>query len=128
ELPEVEGLTRFLRANVVGATIASAQFGSFSALKTVDPPASALPGLEVTAADRYGKFISIEAGGLYLTFHLGRAGWLRWHDTMPNTPVKPGGQIALRMTLDTIESSGLFGFDLTEAGTKRRLAVYITRS
>lgn len=128
ELPQVEGLVRFVRAEADGATIAAVEFGSFSALKTVDPPPSALAGLEVTAVSRRGKFIIIEVGGLYFTFHLARAGWLRWHEAMPATPVKPGGQIAMRVTLDDIESSGLFGFDLTEAGKKRRLAVYITRS
>jgi formamidopyrimidine-DNA glycosylase len=46
---------------------------------------------------------------------------LRWRDTLPDTPPRPGkSPLALRVRLD--DSSG---FDLTEAGTQRKLAVYV---
>ena len=70
---------------------------------------------------RRGKFIDIEAQGLHLVFHLARAGWLRWKETQPDAPARPGkGPLALRLKLD--DGSG---FDLTEAGTQRKLAIYV---
>lgn len=123
ELPEVEALTRFLRERVVGHAISSVRLASFAALKTFDPPLSALDGATVTAAERHGKFVDLAAGGVHLVFHLARAGWLRWYDELPATPVKPGkSPLALRLKLD----DGA-GFDLTEAGTKKSLAVYVVR-
>jgi formamidopyrimidine-DNA glycosylase len=99
-----------------------------SAVKTFDPPVSALQGRVVTGAARYGKFLSVEFGDrpeepLHLITHLSRAGWLRWHDSAAATPPKPGrGPLALRVHLDTV---GGPGFDLTEQGTQKRLAVYL---
>jgi formamidopyrimidine-DNA glycosylase len=95
-----------------------------SALKTFDPPASALVGRTVTGAARHGKFLDLDCDGLHLITHLSRAGWLRWHDTASAVPPKPTGKgpIALRVHLDAV---GGPGFDLTEAGTQKRLAVYV---
>jgi len=46
---------------------------------------------------------------------------LRWRDSLSDAPAKPGkGPLALRVRLD--DGSG---FDLTEAGTQRKLAVYV---
>jgi formamidopyrimidine-DNA glycosylase len=57
----------------------------------------------------------------HLIFHLAKAGWLRWYDQLPSTIIRPGKTpIALRVAL----SDGS-GFDLTEAGTKKSLAVYV---
>jgi formamidopyrimidine-DNA glycosylase len=123
ELPEVEALTRFLRERVVGHAIASVRLASISALKTFDPPVAALEGAMVTGAHRHGKFLDLETDRAHLVFHLARAGWLRWYDELPKTPVKPGkSPLALRLALD----DGA-GFDLTEAGTKKSLAVYVVR-
>jgi formamidopyrimidine-DNA glycosylase len=48
---------------------------------------------------------------------------LRWHDQASATPPKPGkGPLEFRVHLDTV---GGPGFDLTEAGTQKRLAVYV---
>jgi len=128
ELPEVESLASFLRMRAVGQAIARAEAASFAALKTFDPPLSALAGREITAVGRRGKFLDLTAAGpddgdLHLVFHLARAGWLRWRDEIPDKPTKPGkGPLAFRLVLD----SGA-GFDLTEAGTQKRLAVYLVR-
>jgi formamidopyrimidine-DNA glycosylase len=120
-MPEVESLARFLTQKCVGHAIARIDLVAFSALKTYDPPLSALTGLEVDGVSRHGKFLDISAQGLHLVFHLARAGWLRWKDVQPDQPPKPGrGSLSLRLRLD--DGSG---FDLTEAGTQRKLAVYV---
>ena len=129
ELPEVEALAAFLRQRAVGRTVARADVAAISVLKTYDPPLTALHGLEVTDATRHGKFLDLEVDGLHLIMHLSRAGWLRWSDSLPSTLVKPGkGPMALRVRLDDPELPGDPGFDLTEAGTQKRLAVYLVRN
>jgi formamidopyrimidine-DNA glycosylase len=123
ELPEVEALAEFLREHAVGRVVARIDIAAISVLKTFDPPPTALHGLEVDAVGRHGKFLDLEIGGLHLVTHLSRAGWLHWRESLPAAPPKPGkGPIALRAHLD----SGA-GFDLTEAGTQKRLAAYIVR-
>ena len=124
ELPEVEALAVFLRDRASGHVIARADAASFAVLKTFDPPLSALAGREITEVGRHGKFLDLTCGDLHLVFHLARAGWLRWREDMPDTPVKPGkSPLAFRLVLD----DGA-GFDLTEAGTQKRLAVYLVRN
>ncbi|MGI5479517.1 Fpg/Nei family DNA glycosylase [Streptomyces lavendofoliae] len=121
ELPEVQALREFLDENLVGKEIARALPVAISVLKTYDPPLSALDGTAVTAVGRHGKFLDIEAGGLHLLVHLARAGWLQWRDVLPSGPPRPGkGPLALRVAL-----TGGDGFDLTEAGTTKRLAVHL---
>jgi DNA-formamidopyrimidine glycosylase len=122
ELPEVESLAAFLRENAVGKAVARIDVAAISCLKTYDPPITALSGLTVTGVSRHGKFLDLDVDGLHLVIHLARAGWLRWKDAMPAAPPKPGkGPLALRVHLDE------GGFDLTEAGTKKGLAVYVVR-
>lgn len=121
ELPEVEALRGFLSAKCLGRTVSRVQLASLATLKTFNPPLEALLGLEIDSVDRHGKFIDIGAQGVHLVFHLARAGWLVWKDALPDTLVRPGrGPLSLRVGLD--DGSG---FDLTEAGTRRKLAVYV---
>jgi formamidopyrimidine-DNA glycosylase len=123
ELPEVQALVEFLRERTAGLAIVGVELGSISVLSTYEPPPSALCGLPISNVSRHGKFIDIDAEGLHLVFHLARAGWLRWSDALPASTIKPGkSPIALRCRL----SDGS-GFDLTEAGTRKRLAAYIVR-
>jgi DNA-formamidopyrimidine glycosylase len=123
ELPEVESLAAFLREHAVGRAIARVDVVAISCLKTYDPPITALSGLSITGVGRYGKFLDLDVDGLHLVVHLSRAGWLRWKDEQPAAPPRPGkGPLAMRVHLD--DSSG---FDLTEAGTQKRLAVYVVR-
>jgi formamidopyrimidine-DNA glycosylase len=124
ELPEVESLAAFLRTHAVGHAVARADAASFSVLKTFDPPLTALTGQVITEVGRHGKFLDLGTEqGLHLIMHLARAGWLRWRDELPTTPPKPGkSPLAFRLRLD--DGSG---FDLTEQGTKKRLAVYLVR-
>ncbi|GGK49576.1 Fpg/Nei family DNA glycosylase [Nocardia camponoti] len=127
ELPEVTALAQFLRDNAVGAVIGRVDVPAVSAVKTFTPPVSALSGRDVTGADRWGKFLGLEADGLWLITHLSRGGWLRWIDEPSQIPPKPGGKspLALRMHFFTPEGATP-AIDLTEAGTKKRLAVYVT--
>lgn len=121
EMPEVEALRRFLADACIGQAIERTQLVAFSALKTVSPPLDAVNGLEITGVERHGKFLDIDAQGVHLIFHLARAGWLHWRREMPDKLVRPGkGPMALRVHL----SNGQ-GFDLTEAGTQKHLAVHV---
>ena len=127
ELPEVEALADHLRRHAVGLTVGRVDVGALSVLKTFDPPVSALAGKPVTAANRWGKYLGMQAGELHLITHLSRAGWLRWSDKLSAAPLKPGkGPIALRVHLTNPggDDAGA-GFDLTEAGTQKRLAVWL---
>ena len=123
ELPEVEALAAFLRSRAVGRTVARVDVVGIQVLKTYDPPPTALAGLQVTGAVRRGKFLDLDVDGLHLVVHLARAGWLQWKESLPPAPPRPGkGPIGLRVHLD--DGSG---FDLTEQGTQKRLAVYVVR-
>ena len=124
ELPEVEGLALDLGQRLAGRAIVRVDVAAFSALKTFDPPLSALHGTLVDGVTRHGKFLDIEASGLHLVLHLARAGWVRWRDEVPALPPKPSSKspLALRVVLD--DGSGL---DVTEAGTRKGLAAYVVR-
>ncbi|WP_054816275.1 Fpg/Nei family DNA glycosylase [Nocardia arizonensis] len=126
ELPEVEALAQFLREHAVGAVVGRIDVGALSAVKTFDPPVTALSGRDVTGAGRWGKFLGMDCGGLWMITHLSRGGWLRWIDEPSPTPPKPGGKspLALRVRFFTPEGATP-AIDLTEAGTKKRLAVYV---
>ena len=123
ELPEVEALVSFLRQRAVGRVVARVDSPGIHVLKTYDPPVTALAGLEINGVARHGKFLDLDVSGLHVVVHLARAGWLHWREQLPSAPPKMGkGPIALRVHLD--DGSG---FDLTEAGTKKGLAVYVVR-
>jgi len=123
ELPEVESLVRYLSARMVGRHVAGLELASVAALKTYDPPPTALGGLAITGLGRRGKFLYVDCDGMFFVLHLARAGWLRWYDDLSPKPPRPGGPIALRLRL---AEGG--GFDATEAGTKKGLAAYVVRS
>ena len=93
ELPEVEALAHHLREHALYRPVARVDVASMSAVKTFDPPVSALVGRVVTGAARYGKFLAVEFADrpdepLHLITHLSRAGWLRWHDTAVDHPAQ----------------------------------------
>jgi formamidopyrimidine-DNA glycosylase len=131
ELPEVESLSRFLAEQLVGRTVARVYPVAVHALKTYDPPIGALEGRAFDAVTRHGKFLDLTAGELHLVIHLARAGWVRWTEKTPDTPPRPGkGPLALRVRLTDDSSGGGpegAGFDVTEAGTQKGLAVYVVR-
>ncbi|UFU05189.1 Fpg/Nei family DNA glycosylase [Ruania halotolerans] len=139
EMPEVAGLASFLSARMAGKSITRVHVAGIQALKTYDPPPQALSGRTVAEVQRHGKWLDVatapgigdgtgnavaDRGELHLVFHLSRAGWVRWYEQAPATPPKPGkSPIALR-----VELSDGAAFDLTEAGTRKRLAVYVVRA
>ena len=123
ELPEVESLAIFLRERAVGRIIDWAASATFAVLKTYQPDLNVLKGREITGAARHGKFLDLvtRPGELHLITHLARAGWLRWRDDLPGKPPRPD-KSPLAFRLRFTDGSG---FDLTEAGTRKRLAVYL---
>ncbi|MBC7597137.1 MAG: Fpg/Nei family DNA glycosylase [Kineosporiaceae bacterium] len=128
ELPEVDALVGFLRGKVAGAVVVEIEIASFSVLKTFDPPVSAFAGLAVTDVTRHGKFIDIDVDGLHLVIHLAKAGWLRWSDKLGDRTLKRGnGPLAARIRFDDGNGPHV-GFDVTEAGTRKGLAMYAVHS
>ena len=126
ELPEVEALVEFLRehARRAGSSRGSTS-PSLNVLKTFDPPPTAL--LRARRRRRAApRQVPRRRGRRPAPGHApvarpaGSAGRTRSRPT----PVRPGGKnpLALRVHLD--DGSG---FDVTEAGTKKRLAVYLVR-
>jgi formamidopyrimidine-DNA glycosylase len=124
ELPEVEALALDLGGRLAGHAIQTVHIATFSALKTFDPPLRALEGGLVEGVTRHGKFLDISVSGLHLVMHLARGGWVRWKDEVPTLPPKPSGRnpLAARVVLEDMS-----GLDITEAGTKKRLAIYVVR-
>ncbi len=124
ELPEVTALAADLGERLSGRVIDRLTIVAFSALKTFDPPPEALKGATISGVTRHGKFLDIAADDLHIVIHLARAGWIRWRDSAPPPPTgRPTkGPLAARLVLD--DGSGL---DITEAGTKKSLAISIVR-
>jgi len=137
EMPEVESLAKFLRANADGRRVAGFEVTAIPALKTFAPPTTALVGRVLTDVTRHGKFLDLtlmsvddsvddgadgaDSGDIHLVIHLARAGWLRWSDELPTTLMRMGkGPQAARLRFE--DGSG---FTLTEAGTQKRLAIYL---
>jgi DNA-formamidopyrimidine glycosylase len=127
ELPEVESLAADLRERALGRVVDRADIAEFSVLKTYDPPLAALHGATLADVTRHGKFldltVSTGSSQLHLITHLARGGWLRWREEIPPQPARAGkGPLAFRLRFT--DGSG---FDLTEAGTRKRLAVYLVK-
>ncbi|WP_150460229.1 Fpg/Nei family DNA glycosylase [Nesterenkonia ebinurensis] len=122
ELPEVHALAVDLESRLKGRMVDRLDVLAFHALKTFDPPATALSGLTVQQVGRHGKFLDFEIGDLHLTVHLSLAGWIRWRDKAPAGMPPRKSPIAARLVLD--DGTGL---DITEAGTRKALALHIVR-
>ncbi|HWM34544.1 MAG TPA: DNA-formamidopyrimidine glycosylase family protein [Pseudolysinimonas sp.] len=123
ELPEVQALVADLGGRLIGRTVKRFDVTAFPALKTYDPPVSALEGATIAAVTRHGKFLDLSIGPNHLVIHLARAGWIRWRENAPAPGAGRGkGPLAARLVLD--DGSG---FDITEAGTKKSLAIWVVR-
>ena len=124
ELPEVEALVKDLGRRLEGRAVVRVDIAAFSCLKTYDPPVTALAGGLVDGVSRHGKFLDLDVSGTHLVLHLARAGWIRWKDEVPELPPRPSNKspLAARIVLD----NGA-GLDITEAGTRKSLALYVVR-
>lgn len=124
ELPEVEALSSYLCSVASGRVVKRVDVASFSVLKTFDPPVAALEGRALSGCGRRGKHLLLDFTGVWLVLHLARGGWVRWVESLKPGPVKAGkGPLALRVRFD--DGSG---FDVTEAGTEKRVAAWVVRS
>jgi formamidopyrimidine-DNA glycosylase len=82
ELPEVEITARRIGEAVTGAVIESALAPGINALKTYDPPLTAVEGRAIAGVGRRGKlFLIALEGDLTLVIHLMSAGRLQLFDT-----------------------------------------------
>lgn len=121
ELPEIEGLAAWMRASLTGSEIKDIRLRSVAALKTYDPPLSALKGQTVTGASRRGKYLALETGDLKLVSHLSLGGWVKWVSiTAKRNPTLRGPII-----LELVFEDGLL--DYTEHGKEKRLAIWVVR-
>jgi formamidopyrimidine-DNA glycosylase len=145
ELPEVDALAQFLDRHCAGQTIDRCELASFAALKTFDPPLESLVGRCIRAVGRRGKYLLFDTGSgdgedghgarhdggdaVWLVVHLARGGWVQWRDRVPDTRARPGsrGPLALRVGLHAEDLAPSPGFDVTEAGTEKRLALWVVR-
>jgi formamidopyrimidine-DNA glycosylase len=83
ELPEVEITARRLDQALAGARIESVLAPGINALRTFDPPLTALAGRKITGVRRRGKHLIIEVeGSLALLIHLMSAGRLQLYDKL----------------------------------------------
>ena len=85
ELPEMEIVARRLDEALPGETIESARTPGLNALKTFDPPFSAIDGATFTGARRRGKLLMLDVdtpghGPLTLLIHLMSAGRIQLFD------------------------------------------------
>jgi formamidopyrimidine-DNA glycosylase len=81
ELPEVEITARRLDEALAGAEIESTMAPGINALKTFDPPLSALDGRTIEGIRRRGKHLVVDvAGDLAVLVHLMSAGRLQLYD------------------------------------------------
>jgi formamidopyrimidine-DNA glycosylase len=123
ELPEVTALVADLGSRLVGREVKRLDIVSFSALKTFEISVDALEGRRIDGITRHGKFLDLTVGDVHLVMHLARAGWIRWREAAPKPSKALGrGPLTARLILD--DGSG---FDVTEAGTKKSLAIYLVR-
>jgi formamidopyrimidine-DNA glycosylase len=66
---------------------------------------------------------------VHLVIHLARAGWIRWRDEVPALPARPNSKnpLAARVVIDDPDLDTQPGLDITEAGTRKGLAIYVVR-
>jgi formamidopyrimidine-DNA glycosylase len=81
ELPEVEITARLIGAATAGTRVESAMTPGINALKSYDPPLSAIEGRTIEGVGRRGKLFLVDIdGGLTMLIHLMSAGRLQLFD------------------------------------------------
>ena len=97
ELPEVEITARLIAAATTGAQVESALTPGINALRSFDPPLSAIEGRKLTGISRRGKlFVVGVEGDLSLLIHLMSAGRLQLFDS-PASPRDRTSRLLLRL-------------------------------
>ncbi|MBV9943830.1 MAG: DNA-formamidopyrimidine glycosylase [Solirubrobacterales bacterium] len=120
ELPEVEITARLIDAAVAGGEIESALAPGINALKTFDPPLTALGGRRFQHVGRRGKLFVIELDGdLAVEVHLMSAGRLQLFDSRASLRDRTS-RLLVRLT-DGRE------LRLREFGTRQRAWVKLLR-
>ena len=74
--------------------------------------------------DDTAVIIGAGPAGSATAIHLARAGWVRWRDELPTTPPRPSNKSPLAVRIELDDGTGI---DVTEAGTKNSLALYVVR-
>ncbi len=124
EMPEVQGLVDFLRGRVTGLDDHARDGREHRRAQDLRPADQrARRARRSRAPSATASSSTSRRRGPHLVFHLAKAGWLRWYDALAPTLIRPG-QDADRPARRAADGSG---FDLTEAGTKKSLAVYVVR-
>ena len=121
ELPEVEITARMIGAGIAGAEVQSALTPGINALKTFDPPLSAIEHKRFIGASRRGKLFVLELEDrLTLLIHLMSAGRLQLFDTRAS--------LRDRTSRLLVRLEGGRELRLREFGTKQRAWVKVLRS
>jgi formamidopyrimidine-DNA glycosylase len=115
----VEAYLAALRPRVLGQPLERVRLASPFVLRSVDPPPDALVGRPVESLRRLGKRLVLGfPDALFLVFHLMIAGRIHWRPRGAKVPGRVG-LAALDFAPGTLT--------LTEAGTKKRAALYVVR-
>ncbi len=119
ELPEVEITARRLHEALRGAEIVSALAPGVKAMRTFDPPLSALEGQRVERVGRRGKHLLIEiSNDLALLIHLMSAGRLQLYDRRAG-PRDRTSRLLVRMLVDGGDGEGRSTGESTAGGAAR---------
>ena len=117
ELPDIVAYIGALEQRIAGQPLEHVRIASAFLLRTVQPPVSDVEGHTVRELRRIGKRIAFGFdNGLWLVLHLMIAGRLHWR------PV--GAKLGGRNNLAAFDFSH-GSLVLTEAGSKRRAALYV---
>jgi len=120
ELPDIAAYLHALEPRVVGKRLVGVRLASAFLLRTVQPPIAAVEGHVVRELRRVGKRIAFGFdNGHWMVLHLMIAGRLHWRPVA----AKLAGRNALA-AFDFANGSLV----LTEAGSKRRAALYVLGS
>ncbi len=119
ELPDITVYLEALQQRIVGQRLLSVRIGSPFVLRTFDPPLEAVAGKYVRELRRLGKRIAIGLEDeFWLVLHLMIAGRLHWKG--------PGAALSGKFQLAALDFAA-GALVLTEAGSKRRAAMYLVR-
>jgi formamidopyrimidine-DNA glycosylase len=121
ELPEVEITARLIDAAIGGVQVESAFAPGVNALKTYDPPLTAIEGRQIEHVGRRGKLFLVELEGeLTLLIHLMSAGRLQLFDTRSSARDRTS-RLLVRL-------AGGRELRLREFGTRQRAWVKLLRA